>query len=541
MESFDISHCNELSVSDAKEYIKKYFYPLSTGLHVQVEYDPDHKPVYEIKEAKIIKEVYFNRLQKVLQDFYFKQYDQIKTLTCELNKPFVFGKFINTCPAFMHEVKPFESFSTEAKANVKLMLDYLKEIWANGNENQYQFIIKWFANMAKGGKNQSVLYLRSEEGIGKSTFTDFLRKHVIGNKLCILSGSNPLTSQFNAILFCKLLVVFEELESFSTNQWQAVSTRIKRDTTADTCNYEDKFVKAFTARNISNYIINSNVDAIKNDEGRRYFILDLSHKRKGDIKFFDNIYKSCMNDECGDAFFSYLFSVDLTDYHDQDFPATQAKQDAIVKRLDNVSRFIKEKYILKYKDFKLNLKDAFDEYILFCVSIGGKELCKIDFNKKLDLLTIKSYKSGTDHNKFNYSHDKLVEIANINKWMHDTDQYEIKIDPFDSELDRGLDKDLATKNAEIIVLKEQIEMLTNKMKLFETINVKIEPLDVNIVEELDPVIISPVIKQDPYELILAQFKQDQENMAELTKPKPKKKKINKIQFELFLNDIDDLC
>ena len=84
-------------------------------------------------------------------------------------------------------------------------------------------------------------------------------------------------------------------------------------------------------------------------------------------------------------------------------------------------------------------------------------------------------------------------------------------------------------------------MLTNKMKLFETINVKIEPLDVNIVEELDPVIILPVIKQDPYELILAQFKQDQQNMAELTKPKPKKKKINKIQFELFLNDIDDLC
>ena len=68
MESFDISHCNELSVSDAKEYIKKYFYPLSTGLHVQVEYDPEHKPVYEIKEAKIIREVYlivFRRCFKI--------------------------------------------------------------------------------------------------------------------------------------------------------------------------------------------------------------------------------------------------------------------------------------------------------------------------------------------------------------------------------------------------------------------------------------------------------------------------------------------
>ena len=83
----------------------------------------------------------------------------IKTITCQLNKPFVHGKFINTCPAFKHEVKPFESFSTETKANVILMLDYLKEIWANNNESQYQFIIKWFANMARGGKiNQYYIY-----------------------------------------------------------------------------------------------------------------------------------------------------------------------------------------------------------------------------------------------------------------------------------------------------------------------------------------------------------------------------------------------
>ena len=125
--------------------------------------------------------------------------------------------------------------------------------------------------------------------------------------------------------------------------------------------------------------------------------------------------------------------------------------------------------------------------------------------------------------------------------MHDTDQYEIKIDPFDDELDRGIDKDLATKNAEIIALKEQIEMLTNKVKLFETINVKIEPLDVNIVEELDPVIILPIIKQNLYELMIEQLKQDQRDMMELIKPKPKKKKIDKPSFELFLNDIDDLC
>ena len=129
--------------------------------------------------------------------------------------------------------------------------------------------------MTRGEKNQSVLYLKSEQGIGKSTFTDFLRKHVIGPKLCIQSGSQPLISQFNKILFCKLLVVFEELENFSTNQWQGVSTRLKRDTTSDTCIYEEKNEKAFTARNKSNYFIKLTYQRLRprlNAQFRTYYM-----------------------------------------------------------------------------------------------------------------------------------------------------------------------------------------------------------------------------------------------------------------------------
>jgi len=340
-----------------------------------------------------------------------------------------------------------------------MMLSFLKEIWASNNELQYQFIIKWFANMARGGKNQSVLYLRSEQGIGKSTFTDFLRKHVIGPKLCIQSGSQPLISQFNAILFCKLLVVFEELENFSTNQWQGVSTRLKRDTTSDTVMYEEKNQKCFTAKSISNYIINSNVDAIKDDDGRRYFILDLSNKRKGDFKFFKEIHDNCINDEVGGAFFSYLHSVDLTGYHDQDFPTTKAKEDAIVKRLDSVARYIKEKYILKNKDFDTNLKDAHVEYCSFCELDGVKDCCKIEFNKRLEALHIISFKSGNTHNKYKVKHPALMEIASKNKWMHSTDVFE-SLDKFDDE-PSNLDKD--DKDREIAELKKQIEEL--KMQL----------------------------------------------------------------------------
>ena len=171
MQSFNLSTCNQLSVSDAKSYITKYFFPLSSGQHVYVSYDDAGKPQYEIKEDNIVKCVYFNRLPKVIQTYYFKEYDQIRTLTCELNKPFIYGNYINTCPSLMHTIKEYSTYSKKQQLKVEMMLNFVKEIWASGNENQFKFIVKWFSNMSRGGKNQSVLYLRGEQGIGKSTFT----------------------------------------------------------------------------------------------------------------------------------------------------------------------------------------------------------------------------------------------------------------------------------------------------------------------------------------------------------------------------------
>ena len=286
--NFSLEHANNLPIDQCKEYITKYFFPLSSSQHVFISYDKDGKSSYEIKEDMAIKKVYFNRLPKDVTDFYFKKYDKIKTLTCELNKPMLYGEFINTCPEFLHKVKPYSDFTPEIKKGVNVMLSYLKTVWASGNENQYQFILQWIANMARGGKNQSVLYLRSDEGVGKSTFTDFLMKYVIGPNLSLMSGSSPLISNFNIILYCKLLVVYEELENFSTAQWSAVSSRIKRDVTSTTCSYEKKNETSFVGNNINNIIINSNVDAIKNDEGRRYFLLDLSNEKKRRCKILEH-------------------------------------------------------------------------------------------------------------------------------------------------------------------------------------------------------------------------------------------------------------
>jgi hypothetical protein len=237
-----------------------------------------------------------------------------------------------------------------------------------------------------------------------------------------------------------------------------------------------------------------------------------------------------MNDEVGEAFFSFLHSVDLTGYHDQDFPITKAKEDAIVKRLDSVASYIKDKYILRYKNFDTNLKDAHNEYSDYCSMNNIKATCKIEFNKRLEIYKITSFKSGNFHNKFNFKHSKLEEIAVANKWKHSTDQYE-NGDQFvdDNHLDVGIDKD-----AEIKELKEQYEMLKNQLKF--------NCLDVNVEETYEePKIIT--FNLDPYSMILKDIKDQQEWITDYMKQiKPKKKKpLNKDQIKKDIFEIDFMC
>ena len=49
------------------------------------------------------------------------------------------------------------------------MNSYILEVLANNNQKVYDYIIKWYACVAQGKKNETCLYLKGPEGIGKST------------------------------------------------------------------------------------------------------------------------------------------------------------------------------------------------------------------------------------------------------------------------------------------------------------------------------------------------------------------------------------
>ena len=175
--------------------------------------------------------------------------------------------------------------------------------------------------------------------------------------------------------------------------------------------------------NINNCMILSNNDAIKDDEGRRYFIADLDAKRVGDTEYFTHIYKECFNDQVGEAFYCYLLEIDTKDFNSQNFPMTNNKLDSISKRLDSVYQFLKDDYILSNKSIYCSVQELFDKYIEHS-KLLKKQYNKIDFNKQMKLIGIKHY-SSSGTNKYKTSHEDLLLIAKKFNWIHELDEFKV--------------------------------------------------------------------------------------------------------------------
>ena len=493
MENFNLSKLKEMSPTDAKAYIVKYFVPLTDGNHAMYK-----NKKYDVVDATTVTTTWFNRMGKELKEYYFKEYLDIRTVTHKINKPLFFDDYINLCPNMKHKYKPYSEFSTPMKEKVNMMLKFIKDVWCasndpSTNDKSYEFSIKWLANMIKGNKNESALYLKSPfQGLGKSTVQVFIRDHVIGNDLCLESGSEPLKSKFNEILGGKLFVIFEELETMGIAEWSSISSRLKRQITSRVISLEGKGTNPYTTENMNNYMLVSNNDAIKDDEGRRYFILDLSTEFVGNEEYFNKLYDSCFNDEVGHAFYCYMLEIDTNKFNSQGYPMTQGKADSIAKRLDSVYRFLKNCYILKSKDISSTVNDLHIEYKVFCTEENIRHNGKIDFNKKLGDIGIKYYAgSGGTVNKYKKSHAELKEIGLKFKWIHELDEFVDEsecIQTKTSSLDFGIKQDLAIANINDGILKEleQLKKENAELKAMlekNKIQTKSDVLENPIVEE----------------------------------------------------------
>jgi len=306
MNNFNFNTLKNLNFEEQKKYITKYFIPLDNGSHCMLVNDS-----YELITDEVIKKVYFKRFDKKLSSYYFEDFTGLKQPVYEIIKPQFYDNKINLCPP-LPSYKPYKDFDEIIKNKAKIFLDYTKEILCNNNMEILTHLNKWISNMCKGNKNDCAIVLKTTlKGVGKSTLPIMIRDYILGNKLSLETGSEPIKSKFNAILGGKLFVMFEELETFSTSEWMAVDSVLKRQITSKLINLMKKGQDAFEANNLNNYMILSNHDVA--DDDRRYFVLDVQTHRKGDRDYWVNLYDNCFNNDVGNCLYSYYKEINTCD------------------------------------------------------------------------------------------------------------------------------------------------------------------------------------------------------------------------------------
>jgi len=423
-ERFNLSKIRTLSPNDAKTYITNYFIPLNNGNHAF--YDGS---VFAVRDDKELKQSYFSRMPKELQNYYFRDYLDVRQIAFDVNKPVYYEDKINLCPRMKFTYNANYKPSEYAQEGLDFVLGYIKSILCSDKQDCYDFLLKWISNMLKGNKNNSCLYLKGVQGTGKSSLYQFLSNNVLGNALCLESGSDPIRTKFNEILSGKLLVCFEELENFSKAEWESISSTLKKMITSTNINYQNKCTKAYESNNINNYMLISNNDSVKDDDGRRYFILDISTSKVGNHSFYSQLYEY-FNDDVGEAFYNYVYGLDTKHFNAQSFPMTQSKMDSLSKRLDSVYKFIKEQFILKNQPINHSAVDLYSDYKF----MTAKPVAKEDFHRKLAEIGIDKTKKGQKI-WYTVEHQYLLNIGKTKNWINDVDEYDdsMQHDPFEDD------------------------------------------------------------------------------------------------------------
>ena len=459
-------------------YVTSYYYEKSNYLFYDVTND-----IFKMKEKKDFISEVVNKCDESLYKLLFQKNNKIYSIVSKIHKPRLFkdgdNYFINECRGFLHSNhKPYNEYSKETQRKTKIMLDYIKEISCGGDETFFNCYCKYLSQVCSGIRTEVIIYKKTMQGSGKSTESDFMMQYVLGDAVSINSGSEPLLTPYNKALLGKIYVVFEELPVFSQAQWSGVSSTAKKFATNPRLDYRTLHESPINAENVSNLVINTNCESIKDSNGRRIIIMPVNNSKMEDHIYFGHIRDNCFNMVVGECFYAYMKSLNIDGFYAQkEFPETDAKRIAISELLPSHMKFLKFEYYLKNKSIINKLpQDLYNEYVYFCPLNNIKHTqTKNNFYKDLKAdLKIEPHKSGVM--RYNVTYETLSDLALRFKWICQYDEFsndefididedvtsrEIKDD--DTDITHELGKDYTNWKDLYLNLEKEMNKLKDKM------------------------------------------------------------------------------
>jgi hypothetical protein len=205
--------------------------------------------------------------------------------------------------------------------------EHLMDVVCDWDADLCTYLLKWMARMVQqpDGPGEVAIVLRGKEGCGKSVVGRLLRR-IMGAHGITLSSPKHLVGEFNGHL--ENAVFVEASEALFAGDKQ-VASKLKALVTDETLIIEQKGRDAREVKNRVHLLMTSNEDWVvpAGPESRRWLVIDVSDKRRGDAAYFKALWAEINDDDAVGAFLHQLLAEDLSDFNVRDFPKTEALVD----------------------------------------------------------------------------------------------------------------------------------------------------------------------------------------------------------------------
>lgn len=238
--------------------------------------------------------------------------------------------------------------------------DYVYNGLGNENEEVGAYLMKLFAMYVKMPQKRTeiLLVIRGNQGTGKDTLINIIEA-IFGEqndyvyRTANLQDAFPDGSGFNSSLKSKLMLQFNEVQGSDSYK---VKEKLKDQTTRARNNIKEKYIQDYSQENFINQILISNSKAPCSIEWkeRRTYLIKTADYHKGDTAWWSDFYTNYVNNkERINELFTYLMSIDLTDFKpSRDRVLTDEYKNLQKTQLPNTIKYLNHLITNDFKDWK---------------------------------------------------------------------------------------------------------------------------------------------------------------------------------------------
>lgn len=296
---------------------------------------------------------------------------------------------------------------------IQPILDHIMNIYCQKHVASYNYFLDILSfivkNPEKPTKKAIFLYSKTH-GSGKNIVLDFLKQYVWGDSTTLYTaGIDTVLEKHNSLLKTRKCIIVDEMASRS-DSFVGDFNKFKSMLTGDSILINPKGKTQFSIRNtLSWFLISNHSDSVRIEPtDRRWFCLNVSDEKTGDMDYFDEIAR-CFNKECGDTFYTYLLNRPKAEIRTP--PINPFKKSIIQRGLSSSIEYlkfyqksmfqeIKEASVEKksddlmagYRDFpdKMSPTELFRKYKFWCSENNERSKSRRAFDNDLS-----SYMDGT--------------------------------------------------------------------------------------------------------------------------------------------------